>query len=75
MLDKINSEAAAQLHLDLMKKCLTRYIFFDPNSPLTVVNQSASILLLWAIYPVIFAVQKLNLQLCKAVQFEQGSEG
>ena len=46
MLDKINSEAAAQLHLDLMKKCLTRYIFPDPNSPLTVVNQSASILLL-----------------------------
>ena len=74
MLDKINSEAAAQLYLDLMKKCLTRYIFPDTHLP---INSRPSIRvhpITWAIYPVISTVLKrLNLQLCKPLQSEQAA--
>jgi O-methyltransferase len=60
----------AEPYLDLMKKCLTRYIFPETLRPLRRPSRPKRALL-WAIYPPIATIlEKNGLRICRHVNFE-----
>src|SRR5580704_3828545 len=60
----------AEPYLDLMKKCLTRYIFPETLRPLRRPSHPKRALL-WAIYPPIATIlEKNGLSICRHVNFE-----
>ena len=65
-------EIAAQLYLDLMKKCLTRFIFPDTSRPINTRPSRRLHPIAWAMYPTVTAVlAKLNVKLFRYVPFNQ----
>src|SRR5215467_4265710 len=65
-----NSAELADLYLDIMKKCLTRYIFPEPYRRLRRPPR-ATHPVAWAVYPPISAILERNgLRLYRLVKFE-----
>jgi len=70
-LAEIISETAAQLYLDLMKKCLTRFIFPETYRPVTTRPPIRLNPFAWAMYPLVTPVlAKLDLKLFHYVPFD-----
>jgi O-methyltransferase len=70
-LAEIISETAAQLYLDLMKKCLTRFIFPETSRPVTTRPPIRLNPFAWAMYPLVTPVlAKLDLKLFHYVPFD-----
>ena len=68
---EIISETAAQLYLDLMKKCLTRFIFPETYRPVTTRPPIRLNPFAWAMYPLVTPVlAKLDLKLFHYVPFD-----
>jgi len=71
ILAEIISETAAQLYLDLMKKCLTRFIFPETYRPVTTRPPMRLNPFFWAMYPLVTPVlAKLDLKLFHYVPFD-----
>jgi O-methyltransferase len=69
-----NFEVAAQLYLELMKKCLTRFLFPEATVPITHRPSFRAHPIAWSIYPIVTArLAKLNLKLCRSPQFDQAA--
>jgi O-methyltransferase len=56
MLSEIKSDNAAQLYLDLMKKCLTRFIFPQTYRPISNRPSRSFHPIAWAVYPLVASV-------------------
>jgi hypothetical protein len=71
-MDEVKSEAADQLYLDLMKQCLTRFIFPDPYRQIKARPSKRDHPVAWAVYPLLAQVlEKLNLKLYRHAPFDQ----
>ena len=71
---EIISETAAQLYLDLMKKCLTRFIFPETYLPIKSRPSIRADPIAWAIYPLVTAVlAKRNVKLFLYAPFDQAA--
>jgi O-methyltransferase len=69
---EIISEVAAQLYLDLMKKCLTRFIFPEIYRPIKTRPSGRLHPVAWAMYPLVTSVlAKRNVKLFKYARFDQ----
>jgi O-methyltransferase len=74
ILVEINSEAVAQLYLDLMKKCLTRFIFPETFRPIKSRPSISNHPFAWAMYPLaVPALAKFNVTLFQYVPFDEGA--
>src|ERR1700720_3628598 len=74
ILAEILSETAAQLYLDLMKKCLTRFIFPETYRPVKSRPPIRLNPITWAMYPLVTQVlAKLDLKLFHYVPFDQAA--
>lgn len=68
---EVNSEAA-ELYLDLMKKCLTRVIFPESYRPVKTRPTMRLHPIAWAIYPLVTSIlTKMNLKMFLKVPFDQ----
>jgi O-methyltransferase len=73
-LAEIISETAAQLYLDMMKKCLTRFIFPETYRAVKSRPPIRPNPIAWAMYPLVTAVlAKLDLKLFHYVPFDQAA--
>lgn len=71
-MDEVKSEAAEQLYLDLMKQCLTRFIFPDTYRQIKARPSKRDHPVAWAIYPFLTpALEKLKLKLYRQSPFDQ----
>lgn len=71
IVDELRSEGAAELYLDLMKKCLTRFIFPDTQRQIRARPSRREHPVAWTIYPLVAPVlEKLQLKLCRDVGFD-----
>jgi O-methyltransferase len=71
MLAEIRSETTAQLYLDLMKKCLTRFIFPETYRPVKSRPPIRLYPFAWAMYPLVTPVlAMLDLKLFHYVPFD-----
>jgi hypothetical protein len=69
---EMKCDAAAQLYLDLMKKCLTRYIFPEAYRPIKSRPSREYHLVAWAIYPFLAPVlEKLDIKLYRHAPVDQ----
>jgi len=72
------SDAAAQLYLDLIKKCLTRFIFPETYRPIKIRPSRRAHPIPWAVYPMVKPIlAKLNVELSRHAPFDPAarSEG
>jgi O-methyltransferase len=68
---EIKSDAAAQLYLDLIKKCLTRFIFPETYRPIKIRPSKRAHPIPWAVYPLVTPVlAKLNVELFRHAPFD-----
>ena len=71
-LDQTISEPAAQLYLNLLKMCLTRFIFPETYRPIKTRPSRRLHPIAWAMYPLVTAVlAKLNVTLFLDAPFDQ----
>ena len=74
MLAEITPETAGQLYLDLMKKCLTRFIFPETCRPVKSRPPLRLYPFSWAMYPLVTPVlAMLDLELFHHVPFDQAA--
>ena len=74
MLPEVKSKAAAQLYLELIKKCLTRFIFPDIYRPIKARPSIRTHPLAWAVYPLVTPIMaKLNVKLFRHEPFDQAA--
>src|ERR1700722_5474099 len=72
IVDEVKAEAADQLYLDLMKQCLTRFIFPDTYRQIKTRPSKRDHPVAWAVYPFLSRVlKKLNLKLYRHSPFDQ----
>ncbi|MGI8853633.1 MAG: TylF/MycF family methyltransferase [Methyloceanibacter sp.] len=74
ILGEIRSEAAAQLYLDLIKKCLTRSIFPETYLPIKIRPSIRAHPIAWTMYPLITPLlAKLNIRLFRYAPFDEAA--
>ena len=74
ILGEIKSDAAAQLYVDLIKRCLTRSIFPETYRPINIRPSIRTYPIAWAMYPLVIPVlAKLNVKLFRYAPTDQAA--
>src|ERR1700722_16900247 len=72
--DEARCEPAAQLYLDLMKKCLTRSIFPEAYRPIRSRPSAEYHPIAWAVYPFLAPLmEKLDIRLYRHAPVDRGA--